>query len=144
MRPVAAQTQAALWASRVLGRYHYKAVPLDDAMSVKIFDNYFDGLDGEKLYFVQADIDKFASLRTRMDDAINNEDLTGPFAIYNLFQQRYIERMNYARELLKTRPDFTLDEFSDQVVFAAAALFLGRDALGQNKPSAAAIDFNDL
>jgi len=110
MKPIAAQTQAALWASRVLGRYHYKAVPLDDAMSVKIFDNYFDALDSEKLYFVQADLDGFAAQRTKMDDAINNEDLTVPFAIYNLYQQRFADRMAYARGLLKTRFDFNTDE----------------------------------
>ncbi|SFD11844.1 carboxy terminal-processing peptidase [Massilia yuzhufengensis] len=110
MKPLAEQTQAALWASRVLGRYHYKAVPLDDAMSAKIFDNFFDSLDSEKLYFVQADIDGFAPMRTKMDDAINNENLTVPFAIYNLYQQRFTDRMNYARQLLKTKPDFTLDE----------------------------------
>lgn len=110
MKPIAAQTQAALWASRVLGRYHYKALPLDDAMSEKIFDNYFQTLDSEKLYFTQVDIDRFAPMRTRFDDAINNEDLTQPFAIYNLYQQRFADRMNYARSLLKTKLDFTVDE----------------------------------
>jgi len=110
MKPIAAQTQAALWASRVLGRYHYKAVPLDDAMSVKIFDNYFDSLDSEKLYFAQADLDGFAAQRTRMDDAINNEDLTVPFAIYNMYQQRFADRMAYARGLLKTKFDFSTEE----------------------------------
>lgn len=110
MKPIAAQTQAALWASRVLGRYHYKAVPLDDAMSVKIFDNYFDSLDSEKLYFVQGDLDRFGPQRTKMDDAINNEDLTVPFEIYNLYQQRFAERMAYARGLLKTKFDFNTDE----------------------------------
>ncbi|MFC5460603.1 carboxy terminal-processing peptidase [Massilia niabensis] len=110
MKPVAAQTQAALWASRVLGRYHYKAVPLDDAMSQKIFDNYFETLDGEKLYFTQADIDRFAPMRTKLDDAINNEDLTMPFTVYNLYHQRFADRMNYARGLLKTKLDFTTDE----------------------------------
>jgi len=110
MKPIAAQTQAALWASRVLGRYHYKALPLDDAMSEKIFDNYFQTLDSEKLYFTQVDLDRFAPMRTRFDDAINNEDLTQPFAIYNLYQQRFADRMNYARSLLKTKLDFTADE----------------------------------
>ena len=110
MKPVAAQTQAALWASRVLARYHYKAMPLDDAMSEKIFDNYFESLDSEKLYFTQADIDRYAPMRTKFDDAINNEDLTVPFAIYNLYQQRFNDRMAYARSLLKTRFDFTADE----------------------------------
>lgn len=110
MKPVEAQAQAALWASRVLARYHYKAMPLDDAMSEKIFDNYFEALDGEKLYFTQVDLDRYAPLRTRLDDAINNEDLSQPFAIYNLYQQRFADRMAYARSLLKTRFDFTVDE----------------------------------
>ncbi len=51
MKPIAAQTQAALWASRVLGRYHYKALPLDDAMSEKIFDNYFEDARQRKAVF---------------------------------------------------------------------------------------------
>ena len=110
MKPVAAQTQAALWASRVLARYHYKAMPLDDAMSEKIFDNYFESLDSEKLYFTQADIDRFAPMRTKFDDAINNEELAVPFAIFNLYQQRFNDRMNYARSLLKTKFDFSVDE----------------------------------
>ena len=110
MKPVEAQAQAALWASRVLARYHYKAMPLDDAMSEKIFDNYFESLDGEKLYFTQVDLDRYAPLRTRLDDAINNEDLSQPFAIYNLYQQRFADRMAYARSLLKTKFDFTVDE----------------------------------
>jgi carboxyl-terminal processing protease len=110
LKPAEAQTQAALWASRVLARYHYKALPLDDAMSEKIFDNYFKALDSEKLYFTKADIDGFAPLRTKMDDAINNENLTIPFSIFNLYQQRFNERMAYARELLKTKFDFTVDE----------------------------------
>src|SRR5471032_1219918 len=110
MKPLAQQTQAALWASRVLSRYHYKAMPLDDAMSEKIFDRYFKSLDSEKLFFVQADIDRFAPVRSKLDDAINSEDLSAPFAIYNLYQQRFEERMAYARELLKTKFDFTQDE----------------------------------
>ena len=75
LKPTAAQTQAALWASRVLARYHYKAMPLDDVMSAKIYDNYFKTLDSEKLYFTQADLDQFAPARTKFDDAINNEEI---------------------------------------------------------------------
>ncbi|WP_377704676.1 carboxy terminal-processing peptidase [Pseudoduganella sp. UC29_71] len=110
VRPQAVQSQAALWASHVMSRYHYKATPLDDAMSEKIFDRYFKSLDGEKLFFVQADVDQFAPMRTKMDDAIMSENLTVPFAIYNLYQQRFNERITYARELLKTKFDFTQDE----------------------------------
>ncbi|MCS0588455.1 carboxy terminal-processing peptidase [Massilia norwichensis] len=111
LKPSAAQTQAALWASRVLARYHYKAMPLDDVMSAKIYDNYFKTLDSEKLYFTQADVDQFAPARTKFDDAINNEDLTLPFQIYNVYQQRFNDRMAYARELVqKGNFDFTANE----------------------------------
>ena len=110
MKPLPGQTQAALWASKVLTRYHYKAVPLDDAMSEKIFDRYFKSLDAEKLFFTQADIDQYAAVRTKLDDAINGENLTVPFAIYNQYQQRFNERIAYARELLKTKFDFSVDE----------------------------------
>jgi carboxyl-terminal processing protease len=109
-KPVAAQSQAAIAASHVLSRFHYKATPLDDAMSEKIFDRYFKLLDGDRLFFVQADVDQFASARTRLDDAIMQENLQVPFAIYNLYQQRFNERMAYARELLKGKFEFTSDE----------------------------------
>src|SRR5215217_1246579 len=110
VKPVAQQTQAALWASRVLSRYHYKATPLDDAMSEKIYDRYFKSLDAEKLFFVQADLDKYAGAKAKLDDAIVGENLQMPFDIYNLYQQRFNDRIAYARELLKTKPDFALDE----------------------------------
>jgi carboxyl-terminal processing protease len=110
LKPVAQQTQAALWASRVLSRYHYKAQPLDDALSEKIYDRYFKSLDAEKLFFVQADLDKYNGGKSKLDDAIVGENLQMPFDIYNLYQQRFNERIAYARELLKTKPDFTLDE----------------------------------
>jgi carboxyl-terminal processing protease len=110
LKPAATQTQAAVWASMLLSRHHYKAMPLDDAMSEKIFDHYFKSLDGEKLFFLQSDVDQFDAARTKFDDAIKNENLTLPFAIYSLYQQRFGERIAYARQLLNTKLDFTVDE----------------------------------
>ncbi|MES2318349.1 MAG: carboxy terminal-processing peptidase [Pseudomonadota bacterium] len=110
LKPMAAQTQAAVWASMLLSRHHYKAVPLDDAMSEKIFDRYFKSLDGEKLFFLQGDIDQFDAARTKFDDAIRNENITLPFAIYSVYSQRFGERIAYARQLLNTKLDFTVDE----------------------------------
>jgi hypothetical protein len=51
-----------VWASRVLTQIALQAgMPLDDAMSEKIFDRYFKSLDAEKLFFTQADIDRTPS-----------------------------------------------------------------------------------
>jgi len=107
LAPLQQQGQAAALAAQVLTRHHYKAVPLDDAMSEKIFDRYVKTLDPEKLFFIQADIDKFAAARTELDDAIYHEDLHIPFAIFNLFQRRVVERLAYAREILKQDHNFS-------------------------------------
>ena len=40
LKPQHQQARAALLATQILTQYHYKAVPLDDSMSARIFDNY--------------------------------------------------------------------------------------------------------
>lgn len=95
------QSQAAHLTAEVLERYHYKPVKLDDASSAKIFDNYIKLLDNQRVFFLQADINQISDGKTKLDDAILKEDLGIPFAIFNLYQQRVIERIAYARSLLK-------------------------------------------
>ncbi|MEW9625797.1 carboxy terminal-processing peptidase [Rhodanobacter geophilus] len=101
LKPTATQAQAAQLSARFLTRFHYDAQPLDDAMSAKIYKDYFKLLDSDKVFFTQQDMDKFAPLATKLDDAIWNQDLSAPFDIYNKFLERAVQRMTYARSLLK-------------------------------------------
>ena len=111
LKPTKDQGEAGLWASRYLSRFHYKPMPLDDAMSEKIFDRYLDSLDGDHLFFTQGDIDKFKPARDQMDDAIETRDLTVPFAIYNLYRIRIADRVAGARKLIAAGiTDFSTDE----------------------------------
>ena len=110
LSPLQQQSRAARVAADVLTRHHYKSMPLDDAMSEKIFDQYLKALDGEKLFFVQADIDQLAVNRTRLDNAILEENLAAPFAIFNLYSRRLAERFAYARGLLPQGFDFRVNE----------------------------------
>lgn len=110
LQPTAAQGQAAILAARLLTRFQYEALPLDDAMSQKIFKAYFKALDGNKLFFTQQDIDRFAPNRTKLDDAIWNGDMSVPFAIFNLYQKRAGERTQYALALLKKGVDLDTTE----------------------------------
>ena len=110
LKPAAQEAKAAHLAAELLSRYHYKAVPLDDALSSKVFDQYLKALDPEKIYFLQADVDRLAVERTRLDDAILTEDLRAPFEIFNLYERRAVERMAYARSLLGKGFDFKSDE----------------------------------
>ena len=113
LEPTAEQAQAAQLSARFLTRFHYDAQPLDDAMSARIYKAYLKMLDGDKVFFTQADMDKFAPLKTKFDDAIWNSDLSAPFAIFNLYVQRAVQRMTYARSLLKDGFDLSRDESYD-------------------------------
>src|SRR6185437_10907403 len=123
LKPTAAQGQAAILAARLLTRFQYEALLLDDAMSGKIFDAYFKALDGSKLFFTQADLAQFASDRSKLDDAIWNGDMSIPFAIFNLYEKRAGERTAYALTLLKkgfnpdTNETYTFDR--DKAAWAA-------------------------
>src|SRR5690348_16809289 len=123
LKPSAAQGQAAILAARLLTRFQYEALPLDDAMSAKIFDAYFKALDGSRLFFTRQDVDKFTPDRSKLDDAIWNGDMSVPFGIFNLYEKRAGERTAYALALLKkgfnpdTNGTYTFDR--DKVPWAA-------------------------
>ncbi|HUX24391.1 MAG TPA: carboxy terminal-processing peptidase [Burkholderiales bacterium] len=110
LKPLPQEADAAYLSAEVLARYHYRGVPLDAALSAKIFDRYLKTLDPEKLFFVQADIDRLSVYRTKLGDAILQENLGPPFAIFNLYERRAAERFSYARALLKKGFDFHKDE----------------------------------
>ncbi len=106
LQPTAQEAEAARLAADMLTRYHYKPMPLDSAMSAKIFDQYLKALDPEKLFFVQADIDRLSVNRGKLGEAILKQDLSAPFAMFNLYQERATERFVFARSLLKKGFDF--------------------------------------
>lgn len=110
LKPAGQEAKAARLAADLLSRFHYKAVPLDDALSGKVFDQYLKSLDPEKLYFLQSDVDRLAVDRHRLDDAILTQDLGAPYAIFHLYQRRAVERFAYARSLLPKGFDFERDE----------------------------------
>ncbi len=110
LKPVPQQAEAAYLSAEVLARYQYKGMPLDDALSEKIFDQYLKSLDPARLFFVQADIDRLSGYRTTLGDAILKEDLSAPFAMFNLYERRATERFAYARTLLKKGFDFQKTE----------------------------------
>jgi carboxyl-terminal processing protease len=108
--PLPQQSKAAHLSAEILSRHHYKPIALDDGLSSKIFDHYLKQLDVEKIFLLQSDIDGFAYARTKLDDAILDENLSIPFAMFNLYQQRIAERFSYARSLLKNGFNFTRNE----------------------------------
>jgi len=113
LKPTPSEAEAAIWATRFLTHFHYKPMPLDDAMSEKVYKRYLDALDGDKLFFTQSDVAKFDAWKDKLDDAIYDQDLAGPYAIFNVYEQRVAERVAYARSLLAKGFDFSKDESYD-------------------------------
>lgn len=110
LQPTASEADAALISAHLLTRFHYDAQPLDDAMSQKIYTLYFKLLDGEKVFFTQQDMAKFAQDKDKFGNAIWNKDLSAPFDVFNQYVMRAIDRMNYARGLLKQGFDFNTND----------------------------------
>ncbi len=112
LAPEAQQAAAARLVYGILSdsRYVYRAKPLDDAMSAEIHRRYLEALDGQKLFFTRADIDRFDAFRLGHDDAIKAQRLEPAFDIFATYRQRVADRVAYARELLKQPFDFSTDE----------------------------------
>lgn len=84
-----------------LYQYHYSRKYLNDEFSGKVYDRYLEILDATRSYFTQGDINEFSQWQSRLDDAIKTNDLDPAFAIYNRYEQRAIERLEYAIKLVK-------------------------------------------
>jgi len=110
LKPLPQQVQAARLTSEFLSRFHYKPVPLNDALSAKIMDRFIKSLDPDRLIFLKSDIDGFMADKTKIDDAIKQENLSIPFSIFNVYEKRITDRMAYARSLLNTKFDFNKQE----------------------------------
>ena len=96
--------------THLISNYHYRNVPLDDALSKKILDRYIDSLDPARSYFTQADIDEFQQHATRVDDYLRSSSLNPLFDMFVRFRQRLGERVNYAIKAVDGKFDFKADE----------------------------------
>ncbi|MEX0618837.1 MAG: carboxy terminal-processing peptidase, partial [Pseudohongiellaceae bacterium] len=93
---------------------HYSDVQIDDEFSTHAFDLYLDTLDGSRLYFVQEDIDRLENYRYLLDDTLKSGSVDPGFEIYNLYQQRLLERLVFAIDRVENNiaeMDFTVDEY---------------------------------
>jgi len=94
----------------MLSRYHYKDFKLDDSLSSLMFDKYIKTLDYSKVYFYQSDIDSFEKERYLFDDYLLAGNIQPFFDIFNLYEQRLVERMEYVDTILTRGFDFTLSD----------------------------------
>jgi len=96
--------------AELLERFHYLKQPLNDSLSSVILDNYVNSLDFNKSFFLKSDINSFEPYRYKLDNVIKDGDMTIPFQIFNVFQDRFFQRMAYVDTLMNGDFDFSLSE----------------------------------
>jgi len=96
--------------TRILVRYHYKKIDLNDSLSSIIFNNYLKSLDYNKYYFLKSDIDELEKYRNDLDEDLYLGDLKPAYEIFNLFKNRINERIKYAIPRIEDGFDFTKKE----------------------------------
>lgn len=111
--PVHKQTLLEITESLKIG--HYNRIQLDDELSSKIFDQYFKDLDPSRSYFYKSDLEEFEKYRQRFDNDIKQGALKPAYTIFNRYQQRMQERLDYNLAQLESSKafDFMIDESLD-------------------------------
>lgn len=73
-----------------LSYLHYSPKVINDAYSLDVYKHYFEMVDASKRYFMQSDMDEFAKHKTKLDDYLNQGDLT----FYKLTIDRLYQRVD--------------------------------------------------
>jgi carboxyl-terminal processing protease len=92
---------------------HYLEKELDDKQSSHIFENYLGMLDGAKVYFTAADVAAMEQYRYKLDDALVRGNLVPAFEIFNRYQERLTDRLEFLLAELALgldRIDFTTED----------------------------------
>jgi carboxyl-terminal processing protease len=110
LSPTERQRRVSKLVSNVIERSHYRQSPINDPVSALVLDRFIEQLDSSRSYFLASDIADFERFRYQLDDAVVDGQLEPVFAIFNRFQVRNRERVAHALELLKSEPDFAVDE----------------------------------
>lgn len=97
--------------SHILMRSHYQQKPINDSLSSDIFDLYIQTLDYNRLYFLESDIKSFESQRYMFDDYVLSGQVEKPYQIFDTYEQRTAERLEYVFQSLEQPFDFTIDEY---------------------------------
>ena len=96
--------------AQLMQRDHLSKPKIDDKVSEKWLTNYIELLDPLKQYFLKPDIEEFNKNADNLDDFMREGDLSFAKDVFTRYLQRADERLEDTLEILKTKPDFTIDE----------------------------------
>ena len=99
--------------TKILATRHYLKRAIDDSLSASTFDSYLEALDPNQLYFMEEDIQSFRKHRLLFDDYFRDGFIQPAYDIFQVFQQRFAERLAYIYQRLGQPFDFSNDEYME-------------------------------
>src|SRR5262245_32003823 len=72
-QPLQKATRDAFMISRMVEKFHIQPRPLNDEMSAALYDQLFESLDEQRIFFIQEDITKLSAWRLKLDDEIKTK-----------------------------------------------------------------------
>jgi carboxyl-terminal processing protease len=94
----------------VMERGHYEPKDINDDFSEHVFNSYIEGIDGQRRFFLQSDINNFRRFKSEIDDQIRMSDIS----FFNLTYDRLMARMSQVKsfysELLDEPFDFSIKD----------------------------------
>jgi len=85
-----------------LEHHHYSAQPVNDALSSRWLDAWLNLVDGNKMFLLAEDVVEIEGHRRRLDDTLKGQtpDLAVGFDLDDLWQRRYLERLDFVDKAL--------------------------------------------
>jgi carboxyl-terminal processing protease len=102
--------QIARLVTKLSERAHYAKTRIDNDLSSVLLSNYIEGLDLNRSFFIQSDIDDFQRYRYSLDNSLRSGDMEPVFNIFQVYQVRTADNYAYAISLLQEEPDFSIEE----------------------------------
>lgn len=131
--PTVDQARANILIARQLQFTHFRDRAIDDSLSSDVFDAYLDYLDGQRIYLTQQDINSLDQARFRLGSALKTGQLQPGFDIYNIVQQRIIERLNFALSVIDQGIDKLDFSTSEQILLDRSEAGWESDTAALNK-----------
>jgi carboxyl-terminal processing protease len=104
------QSKTTVVINKVLERYHYRKMTLDDKFAGEILKNYLTALDPNRSFFLQRDVTRFEGSARRLDENLKDGKLDTAFDIFRVYRKQVDERVSYALALLDKGFDFSEKE----------------------------------
>lgn len=95
--------------AQFIQKSHYNHVSIDDELSSKVLDFYIENLDRNRMYLLASDIAYFERYRYELDDIVKSKPLDPVYEMFEVYQTRVRERLEFALAQLETEADFSTD-----------------------------------